>query len=383
MIRHTLPAQAYNKWTEVSLSALRHNLQILRAACARPQVQIMGIVKANAYSHNVSLIAPALFEAGVRHFGVATLGEALYLRELCPRAEMILILGAQTLDQSQELLQLGFDFVLHTPTDLPALAQTARRSGHRGQVHLKVDTGMGRVGMSPAEARQVLDQWLAYPELTLRGICSHLATSDQPESPLVQQQLSAFCELQQFFSSHPLAAQARPLFHLGNSDAVLQHPQTHFDLVRPGIALYGYSSTSAPLQPVLSLKARITQRKHLPAGHALGYGATFITERPSEVGIVGIGYADGVPRLLSNQQDVLIKGQRAPIIGRISMDQLAVDLTDIQGLGDPGAEANPEVVLIGHSHKEQISAQEWADKLNTIPYEILTGLGTRLPRYAV
>jgi len=381
MIRHTLPRAAYNKWTEVDLNALCHNLNCLRQACASEQVRIMGVVKANAYGHNLSLIAPALWAAGVRHFGVATLSEALYLRELCPEAEMILILGAQTPAQSQALIDTGFDFLLHSLAQLPALAEQVQRSTQPAYLHLKVDTGMGRVGLPPEAVPAALEVLANTPQLHLRGICSHLATSDLPpsENPYLQAQLRCFEAVRQLFLDHPLAQRCQPLFHLANSDAVLQYPETHFDMVRPGIALYGYSgSPDPPLKPVLSLKSHITQFKQVAAGQSLGYGCTFVTRRPSQLGVLGIGYADGVARLLSNQQEVLVAGQRAPIVGRISMDQLVIDLTELQ-LSDTA----PEVVLIGHSGPEQISAQDWASTLQTIPYEILTSLGTRLPRYPV
>lgn len=375
MIRHSLPRSAYNKWAEIDLDALRHNLDSLRQ---KTTAQIMGVVKANAYGHNISLIAPTLFEAGVRLFGVATLGEALYLRALVPQAQMILVLGAQPPQLFAPLIQDDLDFMLHTPSHIPLIEASAEALNKRARVHLKVDTGMGRVGLLPEQFGAALDLLTDTQWIDLRGVCSHLATSDQKPSQYLQQQVQCFQELRSAFHRHPLAQRFEPLFHLANSDAILQHPESHFDLVRPGIALYGYNGfPGAGLKPVLHLHAQITQSRDLPAQAAIGYGCSFVTQRPSRLAVLSIGYADGCNRLLSNQQDVLIQGQAAPIVGRISMDQMVVDLTDTELLGEVGESA----VLIGESQGRWITAQDWAEKLDTIPYEILTSLGTRLPRY--
>lgn len=378
MIRNALPPEAYAKWTEIDLQALRHNLGLLQQAC-RSKTRIMGVVKANAYGHNVSLVAPVLAEAGVRDFGVATLGEALYLREICPEAEQILILGALAEGQYRQVIEAGFDFILHTVAHIPLLERLAHESLCAARLHLKVDTGMGRVGILPEEVPAALESLAQTEHLDLRGICSHLATSDEPESEYVDIQLERFERVREQFRAHPLARRFTPLFHVANSDAVFQYPEAHFDMVRPGISLYGYGNVPAvKLRPVLSLKSQITQFKQVPKGSPLGYGRSFVTQRLTRLGVVAIGYADGLNRLLSNCQEVLVAGYRLPIVGRISMDQCMIDLTELP----LWAESGREVVFIGRSGEEQITAQDWADKLQTIPYEVLTGLGTRLPRYA-
>lgn len=377
MIRNTLPRDAYAKWTEIDLDALRHNLGLLQKAC-RTGTRIMGVVKANAYGHNVSLIAPALYEAGVRDFGVATLGEALYLRDILPHADQILILGALAESQYRSVIEAGFDFLLHTVAHIPLIDRLAHESARAARLHLKVDTGMGRVGILPEEVPVALDTLAQTEHLDLRGICSHLATSDVPESDYVEVQLERFDIVREQFRAHKLSRRFTPTFHIANSDAVFQYPEAHYDMVRPGISLYGYGSVpSVPLKPVLALKSQIVQFKQVPKGSPLGYGRTFITQRLSRLGIVSIGYADGLNRLLSNCQDVLVAGQRVPIVGRISMDQCTIDLTELPRWAEPGA----EVVLIGRSGDQVITAKDWAFKLDTIPYEILTSLGTRLPRY--
>lgn len=375
MIRHTLPRDSYNKWTEIDLSALAHNLATLQQAC--PQSQIMGVVKANAYGHNVSLIAPALWQAGVRHFGVATLAEAHYLREVCPQAETILLLGPLPRQQYKYVIEAGFDFVLHSPDDVAVIARLAS-SQQPARLHLKLDTGMGRAGMQIAELRPTLDALLQAPHLLLNGIFSHLSTSDQPDGEHLHLQIARFEQARQIFQAHALAQRTQPLFHLANSDAILGTPASHYDLVRSGIALYGYSGLPEQnLRPVLSLKCQVSQVKLVPADWPIGYGRTFITERQSQLAVIPVGYADGISRLLSNRFEALIADQRVPVIGRVSMDQCILDLTDCAAHVKVGA----EVTLIGRSAEQVITAQDWADRLDTIPYEILTSLGTRLPRY--
>lgn len=379
MIRHTLPREAYSKWAEIDLDALRHNLHLIRQNAGGART--LAVVKANAYGHNVSLVAPALFAAGVREFGVATLGEALYLEEICPQAEQILVLGALAEPQYKSVIEAGFDFMLHTVAHIPLLETLAQTLGRPAKVHLKVDTGMGRVGILPEEVPAAFNALLETGQIELRGICSHLACSDEPESEYIQMQIEKFKAVREQFREHPLSGIFKPLFHLANSDAVFQYREAHFDMVRPGISLYGYSGLPPErrpaLKPVLALKSHISQFKQVPTGSSLGYGRSFITTRSSRLGVVALGYADGLNRRLSNQQDVLIGGHRMPIVGRISMDQCVIDLTELPFWAEPGI----EVVFIGRSGSEHISAQDWADRLGTIPYEVLTSLGTRLPRY--
>lgn len=379
MIRNTLPRESYSKWTEIDLAALRHNLGLLQHA-VRSGTRILAVVKANAYGHNVSLVAPALYEQGVRDFGVATLGEALYLREIVPEAGQILILGALAEGQYRSVIESGFDFMLHTVAHIPLIDRLALDCGQAARLHLKVDTGMGRVGILPEEVPTAFEALAQTKHLDLRGICSHLATSDEPDSDYVELQLDRFETVREQFQAHALARRFTPLFHIANSDAVFQYPEAHYDMVRPGISLYGYCSVpEVELRPVLALKSHIAQFKQLPKGQPLGYGRTFVTQRLTRLGVVALGYADGLSRLLSNRQDVLVAGYRLPIVGRISMDQCMIDLTDLP----LWAEAGLEVVFIGRSGKEQITARDWAERLDTIPYEVLTSLGTRLPRYPV
>ncbi|MGV3523136.1 MAG: alanine racemase [Candidatus Sericytochromatia bacterium] len=379
MIRNTLPRSAYNKWTEIDLNALRHNLALIQAACS-PDVQVMGVVKANAYGHNVSLVAPTLYAQGVRHFGIATIAEGLYLKERVPPDAQILVLGALSRLQYEQALTADLAFMIHSVTHIPLINDLGECLGKPARVHLKVDTGMGRVGIRPEDFHEALAALLAAPWIELVGICSHLATSDRANCPHVQAQLALFAELHAAYHAHPQAQQGL-LFHIANSDAIFAYPEAHYNLVRPGISLYGYGSHGAPLQPVLALKGQMTQIHALPAGTSLGYGRTFTTPQDSVIAVLPIGYADGLNRLLSNRMHVLIQGQPAPIVGRISMDQCLIDVT----LQDQDQRVTLEtpVTLLGRDGEAAISAEDWARCSDTIAYEVLTSLGTRIPRYPV
>jgi alanine racemase len=376
MIIASLPRPYYNKWIEVDSNALRHNVAQIRAVIPTA-TRIMGVVKANAYGHNVSLVVPELVAQGITDFGVATIAEGVYIRPFLPPQGQILILGALSRLQYEKAIEEDLAFMVHSVTHIPLIEAMAAGLGKVAQVHLKVDTGMGRVGIHARDYREAVDQLQASPHIQLRGICSHLATSDNPDCPHVRAQLKLFAELRAAYSPQP--GETPPLFHIANSDAIFHYPEAHHDMVRPGISLYGYGSHGAALQPVLRLQAQMTQIHDFPAGYSLGYGRTFTTARESVIAVLPLGYADGMSRRLSNQMHVLIHGQRAPIVGRISMDQCLIDLTDL----DPtGITLETPVTLIGQDGPEQVSAHDWAACIGTISYEVLTGLGSRIPRFA-
>lgn len=365
MIQHSLAPEAYCKWTEISLAHLQHNLELIRSHA--PQSEIMGVVKANAYGHNVSIVAPALYQWGVRYFGVATLEEALYLRKWIPEDCPILVLGALSPHQIQRAIAHGFEFMVYSQSSLEAALEWAKTLSKQAKVHLKIDSGMGRVGILPQELSSVDLSLLSSPEISWMGVCSHLATSDQLEPPFVQEQLAAFDRCLEL-----LSPPKQVKIHVANSDAIFQWPQAHYDIVRPGISLYGYCGLpEIPLKPVLSLKAQLTQVKTLPPQHSIGYGRLYTTATEERVGIVPVGYADGLNRSLTGLK-VKIQGQETRLLGRISMDQCVVDLSHL-----PEVESEAVVSFID----ESLTASDWAKRLNTIHYEVLTGLGARLPRF--
>lgn len=358
-------------WIEIQSSALHHNVSLLRSKLH--QTPIIGIIKANAYGHGMLNIARLLDEVGINFFGVATLSEAISLRQTYPH-KRILILGALIPEQFSSAIEHQLEFMLFQQEDLTFL--NTLNSTSTALLHLKVDTGMGRVGILPHQVFSTLDKIRHSPFIKLQGICSHLASSDQKNFPPVQDQLRIFQALKDNFQAN---YKERVIFHIGNSDAIYAYPQAHFDYVRAGISLYGYGSyPDFPLQPVLSLKGRITQIKTVPINYKLGYGGTYTTQRESRIGLIPLGYADGVNRLLSNQQDVLIQGQRIPIVGRVSMDQTILDLSD-----HPQISRGDIVTMIGQDGQEKISAEDWANKIGTISYEVLTSMSNRIPRYVI
>ncbi|HIE52900.1 MAG TPA: alanine racemase [Armatimonadetes bacterium] len=361
-------------WADLNLSALRANVALLRRLLG-PKVEILGVVKADAYGHGAVPIARALVAEGVRFLGVACLPEALELREggLTQR----LVLFSNPLPGEVETL-LAYE-VTPTLTDeetIRTVAQAAAKRERPFPVHLKVDTGMGRRGCSLEEASRLAALIQDLPPLHLEGVLTHFATADE-DLDYAREQLLRF---QQLVDTLAATGQRPPLLHAANSAALLRLPEAHFNLVRPGLCLYGLEPFPGaralfPGQPVLSLKTRLVQIRRLHRGETVGYGRTFTLPRDAPVGLLPVGYADGYLWSLSNRAYVLIRGQRVPVIGRVSMDSCAVDLS-----GVPGAQIGDEVVLIGQQGEEEITASQVAEWAGTIVYEVVSRLGRRIAR---
>lgn len=363
-------------WSEVDLDAVRTNVRTL-ARRADP-AQLLAVVKADGYGHGAVRVAHAALEAGASWLGVALVEEGTALRHARIDAP-ILVLSEPPPEAAAAVVAARLTPVVYTEAGVEALAKAVADAAPDQPlpVHLKVDTGMRRVGCPPEHAAALVDALSARPELALEGICTHFAVADEPHRPETLQQLREFNALLDQLD----ARGARPpIVHAANSAALLAFPESRFDLVRVGIALYGVApaprlAESIPLQPVLSLRAQVTYVKTLPAGTQLSYGLRYTLEQPSRVATVPVGYADGVPRNLGLRGgEVLIGGRRHPIAGAVTMDQLMVDV------GDAPVEVGDEVVLLGGQGDDQINAAEWAERLETIPYEIVTGIGPRVPR---
>ncbi len=363
-------------WSEVDLDAVRANVRTL-ARRADP-AQLLAVVKADGYGHGAVRVAQAALEAGASWLGVALVEEGTALRQARIDAP-ILVLSEPPPEAAAAVVATRLTPVVYTEAGVEALAKAVADAAPDQPlpVHLKVDTGMRRVGCPPEHAAALVDALSARPELALEGICTHFAVADEPHRPETLQQLREFNALLDQLD----ARGARPpIVHAANSAALLAFPESRFDLVRVGIALYGVApaprlAESIPLQPVLSLGALVTYVKTLPAGTQLSYGLRYTLEQPSRVATVPVGYADGVPRNLGLRGgEVLIGGRRHPIAGAVTMDQLMVDV------GDAPVEVGDEVVLLGGQGDDQINAAEWAERLETIPYEIVTGIGPRVPR---
>ncbi len=356
----------------VDLSAIGHNLAQIRAHTRTP---VMGIVKADAYGHGLVPVARYLAAQGVDQLGVAFPEEGIALRQ-AGIAIPILVLGGIFGPQLGQYFAHDLQVTVSSLDKLRQVEDAAQSCGKCAAIHLKVDTGMERVGVHSETCGPFIAAAVASRACRIVGIYSHLACADDPSSPMTAQQVERFADACAHFDR--LGA-PMPLRHLANSGGVLHFPDTHLDLVRPGIALYGVlpdraSRVTLELRPALSLRSQVVYFKVVGAGRSVSYGATWRAPADTRVVTVPIGYGDGYPRALSNVGQVLIHGRRYPIAGRICMDQFMVDI------GRGSAWNEDEVVLIGAQDEQAISTEDVAAWAGTIPYEILTGLNHRIPR---
>jgi alanine racemase len=359
-------------WAEINLSRLRQNLQAIRAHVAPAGVMI--VVKANAYGHGLGEVSKAL--AGeADYIGVAVLEEGVYLRQLGV-TRPILVLGGIWGEQVPRYLEHDLTFTASSVERLEQIDAAAALAGRPARVHLKIDTGMERIGVHYYSAETLQEAALTCKHIQVEGIFSHFANADAPDLTHARLQLERFNEVLHFYDQHSLPM---PLRHMANSAAILQLPESRFDLVRPGILLYGvYPSPdvpqTVPVRPALTWKSRVVYFKVVRAGHPVSYGSTWQSDHPVRIVTVPVGYGDGYFRSLSNQAQVLLHGRRYPQVGRVCMDQMMVNIeADSAFNGD-------EVILLGEADGQSISAQDLAEWAGTIPYEILTNINTRVPR---
>lgn len=355
---------------EIDLDAIRHNVHALTP----PGVEALAVVKADGYGHGAVEVARAALEAGATWLGVALVEEGLELRDAGIEAP-VLTLSDWPEGSEREGLAAGITPTVSTERAVRALAGAAQELGHRPGVHVKVDTGMHRAGVHPPEATLTVVDLLAGVGLEFEGLWTHFAKAEE-DPQTTQAQLARFQEIREGLER----AGHRPrLLHAANSAAAMLHPQTHLDLVRLGIAMYGLPpgpgvDVSAGLRPALTWHSRVSFVRRLASGEAVSYGHRYRLGRDATVATVPVGYADGYPRILSSRSDVLIGGRRRRVAGNVTMDQLMVDCAD-----DP-VEPGDEVVLIGAQGDEAITAQELAELAGTIGYEIVCGIGPRVPR---
>ncbi len=363
-------------WVEVDRLALIHNVQELKRILA-PQTELMAVIKADAYGHGAVNVAETMLNSGCNSLAIATLAEGIELREAGINAP-ILILGAiNTPEEVKAIAYWQLEPTLCNPKQALVFAETLSGQEQTLPVHLKLDTGMSRLGTCWQKAVEFVQFVQRFPSLQIASIYSHLATADAPDSSMMWEQQRRF---EKAIAALKLSGFRPRCLHLANSAATLSDRRLHYDLVRVGLALYGvypavHLKDKVNLQPVLQVKARVTQVKTIPPGTGVSYGHKFISDRPLRIAVVGIGYADGVPRLLSNRMQVLIKGHFARQIGTITMDQLMIDITDIASV-----EVEEVVTLLGKDGDLEITADDWANTLGTISWEILCGFKHRLPR---
>ena len=368
-------------WLEIDLSALAINISELRARIG-PQRLLYAVVKANAYGHGADLIAPAAIEAGVDRLAVAAVNEAISLREAGVRAP-ILLLGYTPPELAETLLEYDLTVSVYETRSALAFAVTAARVGRPLTVHIKVDTGMHRLGIDPAGAHSLCAMLSENPDIRLEGIYTHFSTADETDKAYSLKQLQRFTDLLEQLER---AGCRPPIAHAANSAATIGLPEAHLDAVRCGILLYGLSPSDelpAPpqMRPVLSWKARIAQVRSLNTGEPVSYGNTWRAPGPRTVAVLPVGYADGFPRSPRTWKSVLISGRELPVVGRICMDHAFVDVTELTASGFP---VNPddEVVLIGGQLDAAISVEDAAARLKTNNYEVASRLMARLPRIA-
>lgn len=364
---------------EVDLDAVAGNTRVLQQACA-PNTSLMAVVKANAYGHGAFHVAQTALTSGADFLGVARMAEAVALREAGIQAP-ILVFGDTLPAQALQAAGLDIRVTLTGTGAAKALNKAAGAAGTFVTAHIKIDTGMGRLGLCPgldmpgtlADIRSIMQM----DNLAIEGIYTHFANADAVDHTHAEQQLALFTEvLDRLDADNLLPA----VIHAANSAATLSLPGSHFTMVRPGIALYGLcpgpGAACTDLTPAMSIISTIIQVKQVPKGFAVSYGSTHVTDRPTAIATVPVGYADGYSRLLSANAHMLVRGQRAPVAGRVCMDFTMIDVGRI-----PDAAFGDEVVLLGTQGRETVSADELADLTGTINYEVVAGLTSRLPVY--
>jgi alanine racemase len=388
-------------WAEVSLSALRHNFRLLQEHVG-PAVTICSVVKCDAYGHGYAECARVLEDEGARWFGVTSTDEGVAMRDAGIRGRVLIMVGAWR-GEEEDVLRYLLTPALSRIEELASFARAARslRINEPLRVHLKIDTGMSRLGLPMSQLTSFVDELLRTPEIELEGVFSHLASSEVLDDPATREQIRRFREALLVLESRGLQP---PLRHLANSSAAIERPDTWFNFVRPGIAIYGYelppvsrdgSPVAQPnplhLRAVLEWKTRVISLRDVGPGQGLGYGGTYVTPAAARVAVIAAGYGDGYSRKhsfprsgcaananggsLDSRSSVLVRGQRAYTVGRVAMDMTLVDVSHIAG-----CEIGDEVVLIGRSGSDEITAWDLARWSDTLPYEVLCNLSERVLR---
>ncbi len=378
-------------WAEISLGRLKDNLAVVRAHVSAGDAgpKVLAVVKADAYGHGAVPVSRALEEAGADMLGVCCIAEAVELRDGGIKAPVLCLTGFCP-GEEEELIERGITPAITDITHLEVLDEVARSAGQTVRCHVKIDAGMGRLGVPVAEVDELLDALAAAAHIEVEGLFTHFASSEDFTTEQAAEQLRSFEAVRERFAARGLRP---PLVHMANTGAVVVRPETWGTMIRPGSALYGFISfmkfgededraeevrSRLPVKPVMTLKAKIIQVREVPAGAAVGYNARFVAARPSRIALLPIGYGDGWRRGLSGRCDVIVRGQRAPMVGTIGMDITAVDVTDV-----PGVAAGDDAVLMGVAGDTIISPSDIARALGSVASEVLTGIGKRVRRVYV
>ena len=379
-------------WAEIDLNAYAHNIRELRRI-TQPDANLMAVVKANGYGHGAAEVAREALKQGAAWLGVARINEAVDLREAGLEAP-ILVLGYTPAELAQQLIEFDLTQAVYGYTNAEKFSSQAQKLGKKISVHIKIDSGMGRLGLvTPAllpekEIREsnpdpvvAVKRIAKLKGLEIQGVFTHFATADSADKTYANRQLEIFLD---FLHQLERAKLQPPLRHAANSAALIEMPDSHLDMVRPGIATYGLNPSdeinkgTADLKPVMSLKSRIIHLKKVSAGFNVSYGITYQTDKPTTIATVPVGYADGLNRLFSSRGQMMVQGQKVPIIGRVCMDLTMLDVGEISSVG-----MEDEVVIFGRQGNDSITADELASELNTINYEIVSTVMARVPRVYV
>jgi alanine racemase len=360
-------------WVAIDLDVLRQNLSVIRGALGGQKILL--VVKADAYGHGAVEVTREALASGVEMLGVATLHEGIELRRAGIGAP-VLILSPSLTGEAAEIVEHGLRCTVSRLAMVKELASAARSAEQVQAVHLEIDTGMGRSGVTPAEALPLARAIAGESALRLEGLYTHFPDADASDLSFSHEQVKRFLEVRAAIEAAGIAV---PLVHAANSAALARIPGAAFDLVRPGILVYGIRPSQVPasfaVRPVMSFRSRLLQVRELPAGHSISYGRTFVTPRAMRVGVVGVGYGHGMSRDLSNRGQMLVRGKRVPVVGRVTMDMTMVDLETV-----PEAQVEDEVVVFGEQEGAIIPIEEVAAISGTVPYEIMCSIGKRVPR---
>lgn len=361
----------HSTWAEIDLDAIRTNVGLIRDYS---KVQVMAVVKANAYGHGMLPAARAALEGGATWLGVARIEEAESLREAINQVP-ILVMGYTPGDRLQSSIQKEISITIWSYEQLQEVSSAERIPRKRVRIHLKVDTGMSRLGVQPDQVLRLANQIDEKDNVIFEGIFTHFARADEDDQATTNEQLQVFRNTIDALSRSGLKP---PLVHTANSAAAIFFPDTHFNMVRPGIALYGLQPSkttklSKEFRPAMMWKTILSQVKMLPPGRGISYGHEYVTQKDERIGTLPVGYADGMRRVPGNQ--ILIGGKVVPIVGRVCMDQVCVQLDEV-----PSAKEGDEVVIIGSQGDNEITAEQVADCWGTINYEVVCGISARVPR---
>lgn len=358
-------------WAEIDLKAISYNFNFIKKLLNK-KTKFMAVIKADAYGHGIEEVAKTLLKENVDYLGVASLDEGIIIRKIDKKIP-VLILGYTLPRFAEEIVKFNFTQTVWTKESTNVLNNVAKKQNKKVKIHIKIDTGMGRLGILPEESLKFIKEIYNFSNIEIEGIFTHFSSADF-DKDYTEYQFSRFLDVLEKLKENKIFI---PLKHCANSAATLKYPEMHLDMVRCGILIYGLlpNGKKINVKPALSLKTNLISVREIPPNSYISYGKTYITAEKTKVGVVPVGYADGLFRLLSNQGEVIIKGKRVPIIGTICMDFSIVNLNSI-----PTAKISDEVVIIGKDRREEITADEIAKKIGTINYEVVCAINKRIPR---